>query len=130
MAGTGLFSRRAPYPASVPVGRRFVRQEAAEESMANPIASGGPAALDVRRAPGIRTAAGRGYRPRGRPVLSLESRERAAGTMPAACPTHREIQSEPKQEALPPARAPEDTAHSLPREVGSQEGGGQGKKVS
>src|SRR3546814_333065 len=75
--------------------------------MANPIASGGPAALDVRRAPGIRTAAGRGYRPRGRPVLSLESRERAAGTMPAACPTHPEIQSDPIQEALPPARGPD-----------------------
>src|SRR3546814_10915509 len=35
-----------------------------------------PRPWDVRRAPGIRTAAGRGYRPRGRPVLSLESRER------------------------------------------------------
>src|SRR3546814_8365124 len=34
-----------------------------------------PRPWDVRRAPGIRTAAGRGYRPRGRPVLSLESRE-------------------------------------------------------
>src|SRR3546814_2020104 len=41
-----------------------------------------PRPWDVRRAPGIRTAAGRGYRPRGRPVLSLESRERER---PARC---------------------------------------------
>src|SRR3546814_16816627 len=85
--------------------------------MANPIASGGPAALDVRRAPGSRTAAGRGYRPRGRPVLSLESRERAAGTMPAACPTHREIQSDPIQQALPPARGPDATRPGLHGDV-------------
>src|SRR3546814_15746895 len=66
MAGTGLLYRRAPYPASVPGCRRFVSQEAGEETLANPIASGGPAALAVRGEPGIRTDAGRGYRTRGR----------------------------------------------------------------
>src|SRR3546814_735062 len=49
------------------------------QTPARPVA---PRPWDVRRAPGIRTAAGRGYRPRGRPVLSLESRERER---PARC---------------------------------------------
>src|SRR3546814_14655222 len=93
MAGTGLFSRRAAYPASVPVGRGFVRQEAAEESMANPIASGGPTALGRPARAGYQDSSRKGVPAEGAAgALGGKQREREAGTMPAECPLQREIQ--------------------------------------
>src|SRR3546814_13352733 len=103
MAGTGLFSRRAAYPASVPVGRGFVRQEAAEESMANPIASGGPTALGRPARARYQDSSRQGVPAEGAAgCLGGKPGERAAGTMAAGCPTPRENPRDPKPAALSP----------------------------
>src|SRR3546814_14391835 len=55
---------------------------------------------DAKHAPGISTAAGRERRPRGRRCCRWKAeRERAGGTMRAACPTHREIQRDQIKES-------------------------------
>src|SRR3546814_8753128 len=68
------------------------------------IASDGPTARGTRnmRRGSVQQQEGSADRGGGGAVVGKQ-RERAAGTMPAACPTHREIQSDPIQEAFPTA---------------------------
>src|SRR3546814_13881420 len=78
--------------------------------MANPIASGGPTALGRPARAGYQDSSRKGVPAEGAAgALVGKQRERAAGTMPAACPTPREIHSDPIHEAFPPARGPDPT---------------------